>query len=281
MSRQVVIPTQKSQPTRRDPKLFIIYSKPKAGKTTLVSTLPNNMILDLEEGTEYLEAMSMRIIGIEPPVETDEQFQLRTSNKDAAGRPKIPEYYLTEAGRAVMEAGRPYKFITLDTATKLEDFILPVAAKMYKATAIGKNWDGTDVREIAKGAGYLYMRLAYMDIIEKVKKLADNIILIGHVRDAVLEKQGKEVDSKDLDLTGKIKSIICTNADAIGYLYRGTKGELLINFKGTDEVVCGARPDHLKGQVIKIADYDETNNALTNISWHLIYPDTCPEVTSQ
>ena len=73
---------------------------------------------------------------------------------------------------------------------------------MYKNTAIGKNFDGDNVLLLPKGAGYAFLRDAWDIWINKIKKLADNIILISHVRDAIIEKSGKEVNAKDLALTG-------------------------------------------------------------------------------
>ena len=172
-----------------------------------------------------------------------------------------------------MANGRPYDFITVDTVTKLEDLVLPLAADKYRATPMGKSFDGDDVRVLPKGSGYLYLRLAFMELIEKIKKLADNVILIGHLKSSVIEKAGKEVDAKDLDLTGKLKQILCADADAIGYLHRGKENELLINFKSSDQILCGSRCEHLHGQIVKIADYDKDKNCLSNVSWDLIYPD--------
>jgi hypothetical protein len=270
--RKIVLPTKKSKPTRREPRLTIIYSLPKTGKTTLINTLPNNMIFDLESGTEFLDSMSMQIIGYSPPAnETDEQFDARMSPKDG---PR--QYYLTEAGRAVMEAGRPFDFISVDTATKLEELALPLALAKYQATPMGASFKG-DILSLPRGAGYYYLRIAYMELITKIKKLANNVILVAHLKDSVIDKGGKEVNAKDLALTGKIKELICADADAIGYLFRKNNGELMLNFKGTDQVLCGSRCDHLRGQTIKIADYDEENNCLTNINWKGIFPDTIKE----
>jgi len=105
-----------------------------------------------------------------------------------------------------------------------------------------------------------------------LKKLANNIILVGHVKDTFIDKKGKEVAAKDLDLTGKIKFTVCANADAIGFLHRGPDSEILINFKSNDEIMCGARCKHLKGAEIKVAEYDEETEELVNVKWELIYP---------
>ena len=40
-------------------RFLIIFGKPKAGKTTLASKLDNNLIIDLEGGSEFLEALAI------------------------------------------------------------------------------------------------------------------------------------------------------------------------------------------------------------------------------
>lgn len=261
----LTLPTKVSKAAMKDPRLLILYAPPKAGKTTLLSTLPNNLMLDLEGGANYVEALKMNIIGwVSPKNEKEESKKERYAEGN---------YYMDEAGLAIMQAGRPYDFITVDTATKLEELVKPLALKKYKDTPMGAAFDGTDVLELPRGAGYYYLRLAYKEAIDKIKKLADRVILIGHLKDTYVEKKGKEVQARDLDLTGKIKQITCADADAIGYLHRGPDSELLINFKSSDEILCGARCPQLKGQEIKIAEYDAEANDLVNVRWDLIYPD--------
>lgn len=262
-----LLPTKRKKATRKDPRVFILYGPPKCGKTTLISTLPNNLILDLEAGTEYLDAMSVNIIGWQAP--EGESAEKATKRQKEEGL-----WYVTEVGKDVMKMGRPYDFITVDTATELEEMVLPLAADMYKRTPMGKNWDGNDVRELPRGAGYLYLRKAYKDCIGRLKKLADNLILVGHLKDTFVEKAGKEVQAKDLDLTGKIKQITCAGADAIGYLHWGSAGELLINFKSADELLCGSRCAHLKGKEIQIGTFNPETDSVEGVSWELIYPDT-------
>lgn len=261
----VSLPKKANKVVALDPRLVIIYGPPKVGKTTLLSTLPNNLILDLEEGADYVEALSMTIIGWNAPAnEPAEEKKARY----AEGR-----YYLTEAGKAVMDAGRPYDFITVDTATKLEEIVMPVAVAKYKKSPMGGGYDGHDVRELPRGAGYYWLREAFEEALGKIQKLAKTVILIGHVKDAFINKEGKEVSAKEVDLTGKIKFITCAAADAIGYVYRGANNELMLNFKSNDTLLCGARCPHLRGKDIKIADYDEEANVITNVRWDLIFPD--------
>lgn len=262
----IELPSEKHIVTSDDPGLTIIYGPPKCGKTTLMSTLPNNLILDLEEGTKYIPAMSVSIIGWAPfKAETKEEKEERLANK---------KYYIVEIGQEIITQGKPYQFITVDTATELEDMILPLATQLYKKTPMGANYEGNDVRELPRGAGYLYLRMAYKDCISRIRKMAPNIILLGHLKDTFLEKAGKEVQARELDLTGKIKTITCAAADAIGYLYWGEDSSLMLNFKSSDELLCGSRCSHLRGREIKIATFDKESNELKNIAWNLIFPNT-------
>ena len=56
----VELPKQVSQPLTRNPKFSIIFSKPKAGKTTALSLLPNNLIIDLENGSDFVGGMKIK-----------------------------------------------------------------------------------------------------------------------------------------------------------------------------------------------------------------------------
>ena len=105
---EIVLPTKKSGVTRQSPKFMIIFSKPKAGKTTALSMLDNNLIVDLEDGAGFVEALKMRIDNIGD---------------------------LLKLADSIKAAGNPYKYITLDTATALEDeLIMKLAVRMYQAT---------------------------------------------------------------------------------------------------------------------------------------------------
>jgi hypothetical protein len=74
--------------------------------------------------------------------------------------------------------------------------------------------------------------------------------------------------SANIDLTGKIKSLICANADAIGYMFR--KGnQTVINFKNNDNVTCGARPDHLRNEEIVVSEMNDKGEIKTH--WNKIY----------
>jgi hypothetical protein len=222
----IVLPTRKVKAERQNPKRIVIYSKPKTGKTTAYAGLEDNLILDLENGTDFIDALKIKISSLQE---------------------------LLDTGKAIKAAGNPYKFITVDTVTALEDMIMPLAIKLYRQTSMGKNYDGDNVTTLPNGAGYLYIRQAFFQVLDFIDTLAPTVILSGHIKDKVVDDKGEMVMSANIDLTGKIKSLICANADAIGYMYR--KGnKTILSFKTNEEVTCGARPEHLRNEEIVITE---------------------------
>lgn len=245
----LVLPTTKISAKSTNPKYLIIYGLPKSGKTSAVAQLENNLIIDLEGGSTFIDAMSI---------------QCRTISE------------LGEAAQAIRakneEVGKNfYKHITIDNATRLEDICLSFAAQLYRKTELGKNWKGDDVTTLPRGAGYKYLRDAVKKVIDMFKDLCDEFILIGHVKDSIIEKDGEEVTAKEIDLVGKLGKIICGLSDAVGYIYR--KGnETHISFKGgTDETIMEARAKHIAGKDIVIATGNEDGSITTY--WDRIYKD--------
>lgn len=236
----IVLPTKKVKAERVNPKRLLVYSKPKTGKTTAFAGLKDNLILDLENGAEYVEALKVKV-------------------NDLQG--------LLDTGKAIKEANKPYKYVTVDTVTALEEMIMPLAIKLYRETPMGKNYSGDNVTTLPNGAGYLYIRKAFFQVLDFIDTLAPTIILSGHIKDKVVDDKGEMVMSANIDLTGKIKSLICANADAIGYMYR--KGnQTIMSFKTNDEVTCGARPEHLRNEEIVIT---EMIDGVLKTSWEKVF----------
>jgi hypothetical protein len=237
----IVLPTKKVKADRVNPKRLIIYSKPKTGKTTAFAGLEDNLIIDLENGSDYVEALKVKANNLQE---------------------------LKAVGKAIKDAGYPYKYVTIDTVTALEDMVMPLAVSLYKQTAMGKNYSGDSVLTLANGAGYLYIRQAFFQVLDFIDTLAPQIILSGHIKDKQVDDKGEMVMSANIDLTGKIKSLICANADAIGYMYR-SGNQTILNFKTNEEVTCGARPEHLRNEEIVVSEMNEKGELIFH--WDKIY----------
>lgn len=223
----IILPTEKSKPKHIDPKVLVLYSVPKAGKTTLLSQLENCLIIDLENGTDYIECLKVNVNNFKEFEEVLEQ----------------------------LKKNNPYKYIAVDTITRMEEWAEKRATVNYKSTNIGKNFNGESVLQLTSpngfSPGYLWLRQAFNKYVDILSSITDRLILVGHVREKDIEKDSKMVSSKDLDLAGKSRSYVCSYyASAIGYLYRDSidPTKMMINFKTTEDVICGSRCAHLAGQ---------------------------------
>jgi hypothetical protein len=248
-TQELILPMGKSMAEIKSPKNLIIFSKPKVGKTTLLANLDNCLLVDLEDGSDYVSAMKVKARSIDD---------------------------IKKIGKAIKDAEYPYKYVALDTITALEEMCIPLAEEMYSKSSMGKNWFtegkpkyGT-ILNMPNGAGYPWLREAFTKVIDFVKTWAPRIILVGHVKDIVLEKNGAEFNALDLDLTGKLKRITSSQSDAIGYLYRkGSKN--MLSFKTTDEISCGARPEHLRNKEIVLSELNDDDTI--SINWNNVYID--------
>ncbi len=90
-------------------------------------------------------------------------------------------------------------------------------------------------------------------ITDKIESAFERVIYLGHLKMKSIETNGKEVMTADIDLTGKIRSGMSADVDAIGYLYRSGNQNIL-SFKTKDEVLCGARPKHLKNVEVVLSE---------------------------
>ena len=133
---------------------------------------------------------------------------------------------------------------------------------------MGKNYRGDDVRTLPNGSGYLYLRQAVLKVLGMFRELCEEFILIGHVKDKMINKEGEEMSEMALSLVGALADIVCGEADAVGYVYR-KKNQTIVSFEGGDNSVREARAPHLAGKKIVIAESDE-NNVLT-FHWNNIY----------
>jgi hypothetical protein len=256
----IKLPTKKVKAESKSPKNLIIFAKPKVGKTSMLAELEDCLIIDLEDGSDYVDALKLKADSIEA---------------------------IKAIGEEIKKANYPYKYIALDTITKLEELCIPYAEKIYSNKPMGKSWfkkaaDGKslssesgkaqygNILNLPNGAGYPYLREAMTKVIEYVKTLAPRIILVGHIKDTLLEKSGAEFSSSDLDLTGKIKRILTSQSDAIGYLYRKGNNQNILSFTTSDSVACGARPEHLRNKEIVISEMTD-EGLVTN--WDKVYID--------
>ncbi|MBQ0113507.1 MAG: AAA family ATPase [Bacteroidales bacterium] len=110
---------------------------------------------------------------------------------------------LKEIIKAIKDAGKPYKYITIDTITAIEEMCKPVALAMYREgpTFSDKYANVEDITKLPNGQGYAFLRDAIEKVIALIASATDNIIICGHVKDTAIN-EGLEGSVKDLDLAG-------------------------------------------------------------------------------
>lgn len=262
----IELPTQRREAQQYNPRLLVLFGKPKSGKSTLMASLDDNLIIDLEDGYRALSVMSV------PAFNANALFEIRQALHE----------------KALKDNKCPYRFITIDNATRLEEMALPYAAAKYRNTPLGQSWGllkdpknplmnakdkngksipdpKADVRMLPNGAGYLYLRQAVRELVDMFKPYCETLILVGHVKDKQIQKNGEEMSEMSVDLAGKLGDIICGEADAIGYIYRSGK-ETIISFEGGDNTIREARPLHLRGKKFVVAKSDDNNNIKVDMS---------------
>lgn len=239
----ITLPTTKVPALVQDPKNLILYGIPKIGKTTILSHLQDCLIIDIESGSDYIDALKVKINSLAE---------------------------LKELCIEINKAGKPYKFIAIDTVTSLEEFAKPIALANYKKTPAGTNYEG-DILMAPMGSGYAYVREAVEKIIAMVASVTTNVILVGHVKDkSIVSSSGAEVGNmKDFDLTGKLGRILAAKSDAIGFIYRDEDSNLCINFETNGEATAGARPEHLANKRIIVSE--KTEDGFIS-HWDRIFP---------
>lgn len=243
----ITLPSEKNKIKSNNPKNLIIFGLPKCGKTTSLSLLPKCLIVDLESGSDYVEAFSIKANNYQ------ELFLIAKELKNNPGK---------------------FDFVALDTITALEDIALPYANKLYRDTTMGINWDpNVSVLKLPNGSGYAYLREAVQAIIGWFEKVVPNVILVGHVKEKSMNEGATELNVKDLDMTGKIGRILSASSDAICYIYRDIEeNALMANFGDDKAVLTGARMPHLSGKTLMLSKKDEETGEI-KAYWENIYPD--------
>ena len=200
-----------------NPSTLLLYGAPKVGKTTMLSQLDDCLIIDTEKGSRMIEGYIQEVNSRDELIET--LIAIKES-KDVK-----------------------YKYIAIDTIDKVAEW-----AERRVCEEEGVN----SIADLAFGKGYGLVREKVAKTISHFKEVAEHLIIIGHRKVAYAVTEGNPiVIPESLDLTGKLKNVIMAGCDAIGYVYRDDKENLMVSFKANDSIEAGSRCSHLKGQEVK------------------------------
>lgn len=209
-----MIKKQKRKPVSLNPKVLLLYGAPKVGKTTMLSKLDDCLIIDTEKGTNMLEAYIQEVNNREELIQT---------LKDA------------------ME-GHEFKYMAIDTIDKVVEWAEKAVCAEYEVASIA---------DLTFGKGYALAREKVMNTINAFRDCCEHLIIVGHRKVARAVIDGKAlVEPESLDITGKLKNLIMSDCDAIGYVLR-EDDKLMVSFKADESIEAGSRCEHLRGKIVE------------------------------
>lgn len=243
------IPKKERPPLSINPGVSLIYSIPKAGKTTICSKLPNHLFLEVDAYGKGADKVTAREIKISNPKKFDEALDVIEQSEDLVA-----------------------DYLIVDTITILDEWSEIAGTYHYmqkpqgkKFNRMGGNPNGEKiihtspqfetVHEMPNGYGYKYSRKIMVDWYQRFEALiatgkVKHVILLSHIKDKMIEtKTGDIVDTIDINLTGKVKSIYASKVDTIGYFYR-KEGKGYLNFNNEYKTICGGRCNHLNSEIL-------------------------------
>lgn len=268
----IILPTEKVKAESKSPNRILLYAKPKQGKTTSLSLIPNALLIDTESGSDYIDAFKIKVDISKSLEEQANEFRDICRAVYMAGYNDTTKTYIPK-----------YQTIIIDTYTRLDDWSEIIGTLNYMEKTQGKKWntlaDGktripsTDpsfesVHEIGQGFGYKHSREVMIDWYNKICMLSPRTIFVCHVKDKLVSAGlNGEVLTKEINLTGKVKDIIASKVDTIMYCYRdGSK--LMASFSGED----GTRCSYLSGKTIVLTESNEKGDITVN-NWKEVFID--------
>lgn len=257
MSEEIKLPTERKKPVAINPNTLLIYAPPKTGKTTIVAQLENSLVLELEKGgADFVEANYVNI---------SKASELNTWLETITKASEKPEYLI------------------IDTLSRMDEWSEIVGTYNYMGKSQGKKFNRDEqgkviyhtdprfesVHELGQGAGYQHSRNQMIDWYDKILATGvKHIVFIAHIKDKLVEsKTGDTVEVSEINLTGKVKSIITSRVDAVGFLRRKGK-EAFLSFDNDYKTISGGRCAHLQGE-IKVSEKLEDGTIKT--FWENIY----------
>jgi len=249
----LLIPTAPLAPTTTEPRTVAFYGDQKIGKSETIAKLgelPGGLLhIDTHNGTAFIKTRRVDVGSL-------------------AGW-----HELTAALPAAWRAS-PFRWLAIDVLDDVETWATEQALMDYKRKPVGKNFGGLSVLELEMGLGFGYTRDA---LVEMLKPVWGNnwwtTIFVVHSRAKFLgfaespTAVSADTTSDQLDLTGKIRKLICNKVDAVGHFSK-KDGKLQLSFVTTEKTICGLRARYLHNKVVKFSDPARPEE------WSAVWPET-------
>lgn len=271
MGKTIKLPTEIVEAISKSPNTVLFYTKPKQGKTKALSLLKDSLLIDTEKGSDFVNAFKIQVDITKPEHEQAEEFV-----------DICRAIYMSGYNTETKEYTPKYKYIIVDTYTRLDAWSEIVGTLNYMSKAQGKKFnvnakgeklsptskDFETVHDIPQGYGYKHSREVMLDWYNKICMLAPRTIFVCHVKDKLVATNlGETVSTRDINLTGRVKDIIASKVDTIMYGYRdGNK--LMVSFSGEE----GTRSSYLSGKTMVLTESNDEGDILYN-NWDKIFID--------
>jgi len=245
-------------------QLFYLDNGALVHNTSVTMQLPNSLHIDLEGGGITYDGISLDITQIQDSLEIETK------------RPVSKLGAFTQLARQLRQRTKEgkisYDYVILDNTTHLEEIAKELATIRYKQTLQGKNYKGNDIYSLPKGQGYSFVRQAFLDLYKMlIGTYSKCLILIAHAKDSSITKNGEEISVQDISLTGKLKTLVAADMDAIGWMYRDKLGKNnVLSFKTNENnIAVGSRCQHIANKDFIISELQEDGSIKTN--WDQIF----------
>ena len=210
----MVLKVAKRKAVSQNPSTLLMYGPPKIGKTTMLSSLDKCLIIDTESGSNMVEGHIL----------------------NANNRKELIDI-LKQA-----REGHEFKYIAIDTIDKVVQWAEAAVCEENSVQALA---------DLPFGKGWGLARDKVMNTIHAFKDVCDHLIIVGHRKTAKAVVEGQAtVEPESLDITGRLKNMIMSDSDAIGYVFRDENEKLMISFKSDDALEAGSRSPHLRGKIL-------------------------------
>lgn len=222
------------------PRQIVIAGLPKTGKTTLAATIPDSLILDLEDGCRYITCRHVTLNTLADFKDVTKQL---IEYKEKEGKPMI-------------------KRLVIDSITRLELLLekpaLDIAKQRFSKEKDGSGTDVTSLDLLPFGAGYNIRKELMINTLNYLRGTCETLVIISHIIEKKMMKNGVEeqveANYKCLDMKGSMGAYLAQDSDAIGMVYtNGETGVSGLSFKsGEDYRVSGCRIKECAGKDIDI-----------------------------
>lgn len=196
---------------------------PKCGKTRLMASIPDCVLLELEPGgADRVDGWVQNIANL---------AMFKAAFKACRDNPQV-------------------KAIAVDTLDVLVEWIAADVARSYGLSGIMDRRDGVN------GFAVWDAFYARLDLLVATFRASGKLGVWGaHYRAPKLDDAGKPITSPTLSLIGQAGARICAQVDLVGHCFArpiGAEVEYVVQFQPGTQGVFGSRVDELNNKLIKI-----------------------------